>query len=280
MPPDKEFCDLHIHSTYSDSDATVESIFQAAKEKRLRAIAITDHDTMDGMEEALRCSREYGIEIIKGLELSTEHEDIEVHILGYFGDHVASDFLAGLVDIKRLRTERLTAMADKLNGIGIKVDNAELFDSIKDNIPTRLHLALYLKAKGYVVSLVEAFKRFLAPGKPGYVSRFRYSVHDAIAAINNAGGIAFLAHPHYLPKKEWIDQFASWGLSGIEVVYPRLSAATIAKAADNACRLGLLKSGGSDAHGSYKDFTSVGGVEVPYEFAQAIKERIHQKSNA
>jgi predicted metal-dependent phosphoesterase TrpH len=281
MASDRQFCDLHIHSTYSDSDATIESIFQDAKKKNLKAIAITDHDTFEGIPSALEASRETGVELIRGLELSSHKDGIEVHILGYFGSHVANDFMNELKEIKDIRRSRLTAMAQKLNEIKVDVNVDELFSIVvKGNIPTRLHLALYLQKKGHVSNIVEAFRRYLSPGKPGYVSRFKYSTQEAIAAINRAGGVAFLAHPHYISNTAWIDEFTAQGLAGIEVIYPRLSAATMSKAAAHAQRLGLLQSGGSDAHGGYKEFTSVGGVEVPYEFACAIKERIEEKCRA
>lgn len=276
MPSDKALCDLHIHSTYSDSDATIESIFQAARTKRLRCLALTDHDTMDGIPHALELGSRYDIEFIKGIELSSHKDNIEVHVLGYFGDYVNEKFLVELNNIRDIRKARLLAMVDKLSLIGVRVDSGKLFESIKNNIPTRLHLALYLVDKGYAFNLSDAFRKYLSPGRPGYVARFKYSTQEAIAAIKNAGGVAFLAHPHYIANKEWIDEFAGYGLDGIEVVYPRLSAATMANAAAKAQKLGLLQSGGSDAHGSYKEFTSVGGVEVPYEFAQAIKERLKE----
>jgi predicted metal-dependent phosphoesterase TrpH len=269
----KKKCDLHIHSTFSDSDTTIEDIFKKAKEKQLSAIAITDHDTVSGLPLAQRLSNIYGIELIEGIEISANKDDIEIHILGYLIDSSNANIAKELGNIHALRKERLINMADKLNSLGIKVDTKELFEIIKDTIPTRLHLGLYLVNKGFVKTLREAFSKYLSPGKPAYISRFKYSVKEAIELIKNYKGLAFLAHPHLLPKQEWIEEFISYGLDGLEIIYPKFSQAKISRYEAVADKMGLLKSGGSDAHGSYKEFTEIGGVDVPYEWVEEMKKR-------
>lgn len=270
----KKKCDLHIHSDFSDSDATIEEIFKKAKEKDLAAVAITDHDTVKGIYQARQNSKIYGIECINAIELSAQKNNVEVHVLGYFIDTDSKLLDKELASIHTLRHERLKAMALKLNSLGIGVDIDELFSDIKGSIATRLHLGLYLVRKGFVGSLREAFARFLSPGKPAYVSHFKYSVKEAIELIKNCSGLAFLAHPHLIADESWIEEFASYGLDGLEVIYPKFSETKISLYASLASKFGLLKSGGSDAHGSYKEFTEVGGVTIPYAWVEEMKKRI------
>ncbi|MFA5007601.1 MAG: PHP domain-containing protein [Candidatus Omnitrophota bacterium] len=266
-------CDLHIHSAFSDSDATIEEIFKAAKSKGVSAIAITDHDTVNGLYEAKKASKAFGVELVEGIELSAQKDDVEVHILGYFIDSQSEELKKELSDIYILRKERLVKMVDKLKTLGLKLDSEEVFAKTKNAIPTRLHLAIYLIKKGYVKSVGQAFEKYLSPGKPGYIARFKYSVEEAIKLIKNYGGLAFLAHPNAIPDQSWIEEFVSVGIEGIEVIYPRFSNAKILMYKEMADKLNILKSGGSDAHGSYRDFTKIGDVTIPYEWLTAMKEK-------
>jgi len=266
-------CDLHIHSAFSDSDATIEEIFKTAREKGLSAIAITDHDTVDGLIEAKKFSVVYGVELVEGIELSAQKDDVEVHILGYFLDSDNAELKKELSDIYILRRERLIKMVDKLKLLGLRLNIEEIFEKTKNAIPTRLHLALYLIKKGYAKTIGQAFEKYLSPGKPGYISRFKYSIEEAIKLIKNYGGLSFLAHPNIIPDQTWIEEFVALGVDGLEVVYPRFSNAKILMYKNMADKFGILKSGGSDAHGSYRDFTKIGDVTVPYEWLEAMKER-------
>ncbi|MDP2922551.1 MAG: PHP domain-containing protein [Candidatus Omnitrophota bacterium] len=271
-------CDLHIHSIFSDSDATIEDIFKKAKEKKLSAIAIADHDTIEGLPQAKHASNIYNIELIEAIELSAQKDNIEVHVLGYLIDSGNTRLQQELAGIRESRKERLVSMIGKLSSLGLKVDSDELIFSIKGAIPTRLHLGLYLVKKGFVKSLRQAFDKYLSPGKPGYIARFKYSVKEAIKLIKSYGGLAFLAHPHLLGEQSWIEEFVSCGLDGLEVIYPNFSPARIYSYETIADKFGLLKSGGSDAHGSYKEFTEIGAVPVPYEWVEEMKSRIAHRA--
>jgi len=266
-------CDLHIHSNFSDSDADLESIFKQAKEKGLSCIAITDHDTVQGIAPAKTCSKVYGVELVEGIELSAQHKDSEVHILGYFIDFGDPRLKEKLADIKELRKQRLLAMAAKLNSLKVEVDSEELMSKVGQTIPTRLHLALYLLEKGKANSLREVFKKYLSPGCPAYVSRFKYSVKETIQLIKDCRGLSFLAHPHMIPDQSWVEEFISLGIDGLELVYPSMSAAKRSLYRNMAQKHSLLASGGSDAHGSYREFTEIGEATVPYEWVQAMKQR-------
>ena len=268
------FCDLHIHSIYSDSDQALEDIFYAAKNLGLRAIAVTDHDTVNGIEPALGLSRDSGVELIPGIELSSEQAGEEVHLLGYFFDHQSPVLIKALAGVRDMRSRRLEAMADKLIGLGLAVDKAELFSYIGNAQPTRLHLAMHMVKKKIVQDMRDAFRRFLSPGKPGYVSRFKFSVAEGVRLIKDCGGLVFMAHPHLISGPDQVKSVIACGIDGMELVYPNIPAAKLENFRDLAARRGLLICGGSDAHGSYKEFTKVGGVRVPYEYVQKMKERL------
>jgi len=267
-------CDLHIHSNFSDSDADIESIFKGASQKGLGCIAITDHDTVEGLIPAHNFSKKYDIELIDAIELSAEHQDAEVHILGYFIDINDKKLKSELAHVKELRIERLTWMADKLNSLGVGIDKDELFAGIKIAVPTRLHLALYLQEKGKVTSLRQAFKKYLSPGSPAYRSRFKYSVKEAVKFIKDSGGLAFLAHPHIIADQGWVEEFISSGIDGLEVTYPNMPPVKRSMYEGLIAKHGLLKSGGSDVHGSYKEYTSIGQVTIPYTWVEEMKKRL------
>lgn len=267
--------DLHIHSNFSDSDLTIEDIFKIARLKGLSAIAITDHDTVDGMDEARRYSAIYGIELIEGIELSTQKDDTEIHMLGYFLDSSNPKLREELANIRKLRKDRLCGMIKKLNQLGFNLDESAILSRIKGAMPTRLHLALELVRKGRVKTLREGFAKYLSPGKPGYLSRFKYSVEEGIEMIKKYGGLAFLAHPQLIPEKSWVEEFIALGIDGLEIAYPRLSTAKTLLYKEMADKFGILKSGGSDAHGSYKEFIQIGEVFVPYAWVVEMKKRIN-----
>lgn len=271
MKTEDRSCDLHIHSNFSDSDADLENIFRQAQKKKLNCIAITDHDTVEGIKEARLYSKAYAVELLEGLELSAQHKDTEVHILGYFSDLDDSALGKELAPIKVLRKERLLWMADKLNSLGIAVDKDELLSLVGDAIATRLHMGLYLLKKGRVASLREAFRKFLSPGKPAYKGRFKFSAQEAIRCIKKYGGVAILAHPHIIPDQSYIEELISFDIDGLEVVYPGMSPDKSSFYKNIVIKSGLLKSGGSDAHGSYKEFIEIGAKTIPYSWVEDIK---------
>ena len=267
-------CDLHIHSLFSDSDASIESIFAQAAEKKLAAISITDHDTIDGLTQAKEHSKKYGVESIEGIELSVQHQGVELHILGFFIDSTNQDLKAEVEDIKQLRRDRLNWMAQRLKLLGLPVDIDELFKTISDATPTRLHLAMYLQNKKIVSSVREAFNKYLSPGRPAYRCRFKYSVKDAVELIKRYGGLSFLAHPHMISEQSWIEEFIDQGVDGLEIIYPSMSKQKQSFYLDMAKTKGLLKSGGSDYHGSYKEYNDIGCASIPYAWVQEMKQRL------
>jgi len=274
---DKKKCDLHLHSIFSDSDADLQSIFKQAKINNVQCIALTDHDTVAGISSARALSEEYGIELIEGIELSAQYKEIEVHILGYFINSDDEKLQIELLELRRLRVERISWMIGKLNELGLGVDEQRFFSRIGGSIPTRLHLALYLTETNKASSLKEVFKKYLSSGKPAYRGHFKYSVKEAINFIKGVGGLAFLAHPHIIADQSLVEKFIELGLDGLEVAYPGMPPVKRFLYSDMVTKFGLLRSGGSDAHGSYKKFIKLGMVDVPYTWVQEMKVKL--KSN-
>ncbi|OQX87894.1 MAG: hypothetical protein B6D55_01935 [Candidatus Omnitrophica bacterium 4484_70.2] len=264
--------DLHIHSSYSDSDLSVKEIFLYAKKMKLEAISITDHDTTQSFREATKLSEEFNIEFIPGIEISCEHKNKEVHILGYFVDEKNPKFRKALEEVRELRKNRLIKMAHKANLSGLKVDIEKLLEKAKNCVATRLHLAVYLFETEQIPSIKEGFRRYLSSSSPLYVGGFKFSVKEAITLIKEAGGIASLAHPHLLPYQEWVKDFVNWGLEAIEIRYPTVSPQQENSLLKLATKFRLLPTGGSDSHGSFKDFTYIGGIEVPYLWLENLKD--------
>ncbi|MDD4294440.1 MAG: PHP domain-containing protein [Candidatus Omnitrophica bacterium] len=267
-------CDLHIHSDLSDSDMPVEEIFKTAVDNKVDCISLTDHDTLDGIDSAFRCSKKYDIEFIPGIEISAQHFDSEIHILGFFIDHLNKKFLDILAEMRVLRIQRLVEMVDKLNELGVAVSKPDFLEFIKGVVPTRLHLAIYLIQRGYTRDMKETFDKYIGVNKPAYSGGFKYSVKEVIAAIRDAGGLSFIAHPHMLTDQRLVEEFIGYGLDGIEVQYRNMPQRLRTVYDKYVFEKKLLRCGGSDAHGSYKKYAAIGSVNIPYDWVQEMKERL------
>ncbi|MDD5070600.1 MAG: PHP domain-containing protein [Candidatus Omnitrophica bacterium] len=269
-----DYCDLHIHSTHSDSALTVKEIIEKANIRGLRAIALTDHDTVSGLDEAKDLGSSRGIEVISGIEISAQHFDSEIHILGYFIDHNAPEIKSAVATIGKYRLERILKMLEKLNELGVALSQELLLARIKDSIPTRLHLGLALIEAGYGTNLSKVFKKYLSPGRPAYISRFKYSVKDACDLIKSAGGLPFLAHPHIIRDQSWVEEFIAFGIAGLEIEYFKMPAVKRMVYNNMLKKYDLLRSGGSDAHGKYKPFIDIGDIPVSYDCVLDMKKRL------
>jgi predicted metal-dependent phosphoesterase TrpH len=257
--------DLHIHSTYSDGTLSPAAIVDLAKKTGVLAIALTDHDTMAGVAEALARGSEVGVEVIAGIEISAWHEDMPLHILGY-GLHVDEPNLKHrLLRLQQGRLSRNTRIVANLNRLGINLTMAELEACSEHGQAGRPHLASLLVKKKVVSSEDEAFSRYLRRGGAAYAERFKYYAAEAIAMIREAGGVAVLAHPGMLDFNlvsisGLLGELQRIGLRGVEVYYPTHSASTIQKLKRLADQLGLLITGGSDFHGNNRSKAPLGGT--------------------
>lgn len=268
-----KFADLHIHTYYSDSTDSSEEVIEQAHQAGLCCIAITDHDTLDGIAPAMKAAEAVGIEVIPGVELSSEANGKDIHVLGYCFDPQDCVFQERLAQMQNIRLERMTEMVAKLNKIGIKgISVEEVTIRAKSKSVGRPHLAAVLVEKGVVSNIQSAFDKYLAEGAPAYVPKFKISPFEAIELINRAGGAAVLAHPVLTAVDELIPRMVSAGLKGIEVFYPMHTENVVSYYQGLAKKHGMVVTGGSDAHGKAKRHTFVGRVKIDYEHVEKLKQ--------
>ena len=269
----EKFADLHIHTNFSDGTYTPEEIVDAAAESGLSCISITDHDTIEGVELAIKAGQAKKLEVSPGIEMSAEVDNLELHILGYFIDYHNKDLLEKLSKLKQIRIERIHNMVEKLNELGLdKINAEEVIELSGEGAVGRVHLAMIMKRRGYVNSISEAFYRYIKDNGPAYVSKFRFSPKEIINSIHKAGGVTAIAHPHTLKNDESIGQLADYGLKAIEVYYSDYTNSQIKRYLSLAKKYGLLITGGSDFHGEAKKNTSIGKIKIPYELVEELKQ--------
>lgn len=269
-----QLVDLHLHSTFSDGRYTPTMLVDEAVSKDISVIAVTDHDSWNGMAEAREAAKRYGgrIRVLTGVELGTQYEDDAVHILGY---HVSMDCEAlhkKMDEMRHAREHRLYAMLEKLEKLGYHVE-VEACDP-KNRAVGRPHVAKALVAKGYFATVQEVFDALLHRGGPAYVPQPKLSPQEAVALIHEAGGIAVLAHPSELVDKTLPERLlAAEPFDGIEVWHPSADAQAQAHWLALAKQRGLLVSGGSDFHGIPDRFpTKLGIWQVQYDDVKGVIE--------
>lgn len=269
------FVDLHLHTRYSDGSWTPEDLCQEAMHRQLSAIAVTDHDTLDGVPAMLEASERLGIEVIPGVEITCRVEDREIHLLAYLPGNAWKnpELTAVLAYSKQIRQKRIGEMVARINELGIPVTEAEVLACSDCGTLGRPHVAMALVKRGVVKTNEEAFERFLKRGKPGFVDRYRMTVAETIGHVNRAGGVAVLAHPALNRVDEKIADMTQQGLGGLEIWHSRHSAGQTEHYRKLAERFGLIVTGGSDCHGNVRGRAMVGTLQVPYECVDAIKSR-------
>ncbi len=249
--------DLHVHSLASDGTLTPEELVKYGAEKGLSAFALTDHDTVSGIDRALGAGKEYGIRVIPGIELSCEYNGQDIHMLGLDIDHRDPVFLSRLEDFCRSRDIRNRQMTEALAKDGIDISMEQLLQEFPGAVLTRSHIAKHLMMKGYVSSVSQGFERYVGPLAPYYIPRRRISPEKAIRWIHEAKGKAVLAHPllyHLAPEqlRELLTQLKQAGLDGLEAIYSQNTGEQEAQMKQLASEFRLAVSGGSDFHGSNK----------------------------
>ena len=266
--------DLHTHSTTSDGTLSPGALVRDAASIGLRTLALTDHDTIDGVPEAMAAGRETGVEIIPGVELGTSVERREHHILGYFVDIDDTSFQAALVDLAARRMRRAETMIARLAGIGVTVPLAEVLREAGHGTVGRPHLARVLIRHGHATSVEDAFDRYLKHGQPAYVPREPFLPEEAIALVRSAGGVPVLAHPLSTGDPETaVARLRPAGLGGLEVYYGEYDDDTRHTLRLLADRVGLIPTGGSDFHGpGYRAGRKLGGAPVPADTVDRLRD--------
>ena len=264
------FADLHLHTNFSDGTFSPEELVGYAVQQKLSAIALTDHDTVEGCARAAAACEAAKIQFIAGSELTAEQDDNEIHILGYFLDLQNEKLLTETAKFQTVRQNRIREMVARLNELNVPLDVDEVFKLASCRAPGRPHVARALVNAGLVESLDEAFERFLKKNRPAWVPKMKMSALDAIELIHQAGGLAVMAHPGLNRCDEVIPGLVQAGLDGIECFHTKHPKTTSEHYLQIAKQYGLLVTGGSDCHGMNKGRPLVGTVRLPFHYLEKL----------
>lgn len=276
-----KYIDLHTHSNYSDGTCTPAELIARAVEKGLVAVALTDHDTVAGIDDAINSAKEQAapLKLIPGTELSAAYKEKDIHMVGLFVNHHNTALKKATEIIIKRRDDRNLEMAANLRKADIPITVEAMIVKNPNTVVTRAHFARFLVENKIVETAADAFKKYLNPDTPYYVPRKYIEPEEGIELIRNAGGVPILAHPlHYKLKESELEKLvkrlALAGLMGIEVLYSNHSVADEAYIKKLALKYNLLSSGGSDFHGSNKPAIDIGvgrgNLAVPYDYLVSL----------
>ncbi len=266
--------DLHAHSNVSDGLLTPTELVREASRRGLRVLALTDHETVGGLAEARAAALQLGIDFVPGVEINSDADRREVHILGYYVNEDDADFVAALALLEQQRVERIDRMLGQLREIGKPLDADRVHELAGPGTIGRPHVARAMIERGYVDSVSEAFDRYLASGRPGFVPRRRNDPQVAVQMLRRNGAVPVLAHPLTTGDVEaTLDRLIPAGLMGMEVYYGEYDEATQNELQATADRRHLIATGGSDYHGEgFKHGRDLGGPPVPMETVERLQE--------
>lgn len=265
--------DLHLHSTASDGANAPEAVVAAARAAGLRALALTDHDTVEGIAAAAAAAATAGVELIPGIELSAYEGAEEVHLLGLHLERL--EMMRDAMGIfQAARRERAEGIVRLLNAQGVRITFDDVLAVAGDAAIGRPHVARAMVENGWAMDLRDAFERYLGAGRPAYLDKRRIGVAEAIDLVHQCGGLAVLAHPGSAGTVDALSRLARAGLDGVEVLHPSHSAEDRARLLAVARQLGLVPSGGSDSHGTVDGARTVGAMKVPGEWLDEQRARV------
>lgn len=266
--------DLHTHTTCSDGTLSPSALVRMAREVGLQTLAITDHDSVDAIAAAAAESKSQGIELVPGVELSSEMEGRELHLLGYFVDAKDAAFVARLAELAGLRESRIRRIVERLSDLGIDLEFRRVRELAGNGSIGRPHVARALIERKDVATVSEAFDRYLSRSGAAFVPRAKFAPEDAVALVLQAGGVPVLAHPLTTGDPEGVVQWLlPAGLRGIEVYYSEYDLATRNALREVADRHGLIPTGGSDFHGpNFRPGRDLGGPIVPPDAVARLRE--------
>ena len=271
------FVDLHAHSTASDGSRAPAQVIGEAKRVGLTAIALTDHDTLDGIGEATVTGAELGVRVVPGVELSAVEGDVETHILGL---HLSDtrDMEATLVELREMRHSRAQRIVARLNELGVRVEFSAVLEQASGAAIGRPHVARAMIAEGWAVDFRDAFDRYLGNGKAAYVRKDRLAISDAIGLIHRAGGLAILAHPSHSGTRDRIATLVDQGMDGVEVRHPSHSSEDTLRLSALVAHFSLVPSGGSDWHGAPEGPRTLGMMRVPANWLSQQDGRVRARA--
>ncbi|MCR1898085.1 PHP domain-containing protein [Irregularibacter muris] len=268
------FIDLHVHTLASDGLFTPQEVVQWAYKKNLKAIAITDHDTTDGIEKAIITGKQLGVEVIPGIEINTDYNGLEVHILGYYIDYRANWFQELLKNIRHARQIRAKKMVEKLQNLGLHIDLDEVEKLAGDASIGRPHIARILQKHNYVQSIKEAFDKYINNTGPAYVERYKITPCEAIKTIIDCGGVPVLAHPGLIGNLSIVKELVDCDLQGIEVYHSKHNPETTNLYFHIAKQYNLIITGGTDCHGHlYGGQPILGSLNIDESLLHELKKR-------
>ncbi len=276
--------DLHTHTRFSDGSLAPADVVELAARQGLRAVAITDHDSIDGLAEALAAGERAGIEVVPGVELNLEHEQVTMDLLGYFFDCCPGDEMqAALAELRRYRDERNARILARLAELGLPVDPRELAAIAEHGAVGRPHIGEAMRRRGYVASIPEAFERYLRRGAPAWVDRRRLSFAQAVRLLRDNGGLPVIAHPGIIRTDRAglaaiVREAARLGVVGLECHYPLHDDETVALCRGLCERHGLVATGGSDFHGDVKPGVRLGHGDGGRPIADGILEDLRRRA--
>lgn len=273
------FIDLHVHTTASDGTFTPEEVVKLALERQLSVLAITDHDTVSGVEEAIVTAKGHDITIVPGVEISCFYDKTEIHMLGLFIDWRNETFAKNLEEMREHRKDRNERMVVRMNEDGIPVTLEKLQFEGKDTVITRAHFARFLEQEGYAKSKDEAFKKYVREGCPYYLPREYIPYETAIDWIHEAEGLAILAHPYLYGFKEhkvrkMLEDLKEAGLDGLEAYHSSMNQGQSNLLREYGKRYNLLISGGSDFHGNNKPYVHLGTGKGNLKITDYVYEKL------
>ena len=266
------FADLHLHTMFSDGTFTPEELVLRAQNVGLACIALTDHDSVEGCERAAAACANVKMEFISGTELTAEHDDTEVHVLGYFLDTKNKVLLDRMGKFQAVRQQRIYEMCAALNKLGIPLKAESVFALANCKSPGRPHVARALVKEKLISDLDVAFEKYLKKGRPAWVPKTKMSALESVELIHQAGGLAVMAHPGLNRTDDIIPDLVDAGLDGIECFHTKHSTVMSERYLEIAEKYNLLVTGGSDCHGFSKKQPLIGGVKLPYEHVEKMKE--------
>ncbi|MGM9985398.1 MULTISPECIES: PHP domain-containing protein [Fibrobacter] len=272
------FADLHLHTNLSDGSLSPLDLVKLAKRRGLRCISVTDHDTLASYEATKPYAQEFDMEIIPGIEISSVWQGRDVHILGYFCDPTNLAISIELAESAKQRISRAKAILKKLSGLGINLSFEKVMSYCKGKVVGRPHIAMALVGEEYVSNFGEAFTRYLADGAPAFVEKRGLNPQQTIRLIENAGGIAVLAHPYKSNVDNLIPDLVEAGLQGIEIYSPAQKGAVGRRYRELAEHYRLVGTGGSDFHTESSPYNP-NCMKMPYSVVEELRER-REKSRA